>query len=370
MSKHEYKVQSLSAVSPTAISLKIESAGKDTPFSFRAGQYAALCFKQHGRPTPTRCFSIVSSPIDIDVLEFGIRVKGAFTTSLQNLKPGDSVTVEGPFGGFVLHPLRDDRVVMLAGGIGITPLLSQIRYATQANSATRIMLVYSCQTQEDTPYMAELLQLAQQNPNFSLLFAIGSGKIDAFAKGMAISGRITPEILEQLSLMKENGWQKNTYFICGPAGFMNAMTGALRAKGVVEDRIITEAFSQSAVRQSEIWSGWPNQVYVLATLGIIIGSAAVMAIDVAKTAPKSVVTNNESQVVPTIKSVPAVPAPVVPTVVTPTPTTTTPKKSTPTTTPKSTTVTTPNTTPAPVISTPAPAPTPTPVYKAPVTRTS
>ena len=370
MSKHEFKVQSLAGVSPTAISIKLESTGKDTPFSFQAGQYAALCFKQHGRPTPTRCFSIASSPIDTAVLEFGIRVKGAFTTSLLNLKPGDPVIVEGPFGGFVLHPLRDDRVVMLAGGIGITPLLSQIRYATQANLATKIMLVYSCQSQEDTPYAAELIQLAQKNPNLRVLFVISSGKIDAFAKGMAISGRITPELLEQLPLMDKNGWQKNTYFICGPAGFMNAMTGALRAKGVVEDRIITEAFSQSAVRQSEVWKGWPMQVYVLATLGVIVGSAAVMAVDVAKTTPKAVATSDDNQAYPTIKSVPVVPAPVTPTVTTPAPTTTTttPKKTT-TTTPKSTTVATPTTT-TPTVTTPAPVATPTPVYQPPVTRTS
>src|ERR1019366_8414409 len=84
---------------------------------FYPGQYAAISFYLGSRPSPTRCFSIVSSPRD-KYLQFAIRISGDFTTAASLLQPGDKVKVTGPYGQFTIDPEYDDSLVFIAGGIG------------------------------------------------------------------------------------------------------------------------------------------------------------------------------------------------------------------------------------------------------------
>jgi ferredoxin-NADP reductase len=147
--------------------------------NFQAGQYAAIGFTRRGRPTPMRCFSIVSSPSD-DALQFAMRVRGNFTQVAATLAAGDDVYVQGPFGDFTIDPVYDQRVVMLAGGIGITPFLSMIRDLTERHIALPITLLFSNRSAHSIPFMDQLQTLARQNPYLHVQF-FGDGA----------SGRVT-----------------------------------------------------------------------------------------------------------------------------------------------------------------------------------
>ncbi len=257
------------------------------------GQYAAFSFSRKYRPTPARCFSIVSSPTEQGVLQFSMRVRGHFTRAVDGLQKGDIVKVRGPFGGFVLDASRDRDVVLLAGGIGITPFMSMVRYAASIHSTSKIALVYSCASQEDVPFGGELVNLQKQNPNFRVIFVISDGPTNKLTGQLVAKGRISPEVIEAAS---GNTHEGKTYFICGPPPFMKGMIQTLRGKGVGFDQIRTEAFGQGSNRQTGKIRSWPYNIYALSAVGVTLGSFTVMVSDLLKVLPPSTIANQSNSV--------------------------------------------------------------------------
>ena len=289
----KYSVTSSQSLTPTTLLLTLKKTNFDRPFSYQPGQYAAISFYRKHRPTAARCFSIVSSPTDQGILQFSMRTKGRFTRALKDLKQGDIVTVRGPFGGFVFESDLEPNVVLLAGGIGITPFMSMMSYATATLSASRITLVFSCATQDDIPFVDELLALEHQNPNLNVFFTVGNGPIDRLDKAKTFSGRITPDIIKQVT---GDSLTNPTYFICGPNPFMKAMTKSLASQGVPQGQLLTEAFSQGPNRQTGKISSWPLNIYFLGGVGMVLGSFIVMMSDLFKTLPPSSIINASKNV--------------------------------------------------------------------------
>jgi ferredoxin-NADP reductase len=257
-------------------------------FSFQPGQYAAISFKRRRRPTPARCFSIVSSPTDQAILQFSMRTRGHFTSAVKNLMPNDEVKVRGPFGGFVYDTARDNNAVFLAGGIGITPFISMARFASQTQLANRITLLYSCQNQDDIPFLDELRLLKKLNPNFNVTFVIAEGQVDKISDQDVKTGRITPEVIDRAANGNTSGI---SFFICGPPPFMKGLTSILLAKNVSGDNIFTEAFGQGRNRQTGKIQSWPLNIYAIGAASVVLGSFVVMAADLLKSLPPSVLLN-------------------------------------------------------------------------------
>lgn len=287
--EYKYRVIASQMITPTTLAITLHADGGKAGFPYQPGQYAALSFKNHARPTPARCFSMTSSPRDMGWLQFAMRVKGDYTsTAARHIHPGDEVTVEGPFGGFIMRPYRDQMAVLLAGGIGITPFMSMARYAASFQLSTDILLVYSCKTQDDIPFVAELTALEQQNPRFHVLFVIGDGPVDRLAGRYVARGRITGELLDNVL---GRYYQGRTYFICGPLPFMESLEHNLRSRGVPKRRIMTESFSQQLAPKTSLLLGRPPQIYALTALSLVLGTGAVIEHDlgITRTALKGAV---------------------------------------------------------------------------------
>ncbi|MEP7205167.1 MAG: FAD-dependent oxidoreductase, partial [Candidatus Saccharibacteria bacterium] len=175
---HAYIVDSVKQITATTLLLSLRQQESERLFSFQPGQYASISFLKGRRPTPARCFSIISPPTSQRTLQFGIRTKGRFTRAASRLRPGDKVKVGGPFGGFVLDLSASSDAVLLAGGIGVTPFISMARYATSVGAAQNLTLVYSCQSQDDIPFLGGLMALEARNPNFHVEYVIGTGTVE------------------------------------------------------------------------------------------------------------------------------------------------------------------------------------------------
>lgn len=272
-------------LSATSFLLTIKRAPNESRlFSFQPGQYAAIGFKKGIRPTAARCFSIASSPTDQSILKFGIRIKGKFTQSLSRLPPGHEVTVRGPFGGFVYDAERDQDTILLAGGIGISPFIGMVEFASDTGAQNPMQLLYSCHGQDDVPFAPYIKELENRNPRFSSTLFIGKGPTDSLAHRQVVTGHITADVLDRVTANRYSG---KTFFICGPTPFMNAMVQLLRDKNVREDRIMTEAFGQGSNRQTGKIRSWPINVYSLGAVGLAAGSFAIMISDLIKTLPPS-----------------------------------------------------------------------------------
>src|ERR1019366_1337257 len=135
-------------ITKSTLLLTLRRDPAERPLAFQPGQYAAISYEINGRKAATRCFSIVSSPTEQDILQFGIRIRGHYTTALTGIKQGDKVSVAGPFGGFVFDVSSDKQSIFMAGGIGITPFIRIMRYNAKLNSDNNITLLYSCATQD------------------------------------------------------------------------------------------------------------------------------------------------------------------------------------------------------------------------------
>ncbi len=287
-----YKVVTNNQITATTNLLTIKPDDSGQSISFTSGQYAAISFySESGRPTVARCFSIVSSPLDTEKLQFSMRTSGRYTKAIKNLRPGDNVKVMGPFGGFVFDSAEDQDALFLAGGIGITPFISIIRYLTQIKSPNKITLVYSCRQQDDIPFLNELIELEKQNPNFKVAFVISEGSTDTLTGQRVAKGRITPELIDNVV---RDGYDTKTFYICGPSAFMGGMTKILHSRGVKSFQIVTEAFSQGSLKQTGKIKSWPFNIYVLGAVGIALGSFIVTIFDVLKTLPPSNSTSSSS----------------------------------------------------------------------------
>jgi ferredoxin-NADP reductase len=283
-----YNVKSTQQIAPNTVLLSLQPKRSADSLRFWPGQYAAIGFRRGGRPSPVRCFSIASSPTNSDELQFGMRVYGDFTCALSNLERGDEVFVHGPFGNFVIDEQLDKSVILMAGGIGITPFMSMIRYVTETRSNVSITLLYSCRLQDDIPFYQELLDLQRRNPRFKAVFFVTGGGVNKLTGSRTVAGRINEDHLNQLTSGQYNRF---THFICGPKNFNRGMKAILAANGTDPERIVTEEFTPSSQADSvapEPKYNISRWTYALTGASLVLGTIFFMGLDLVRAVPKLV----------------------------------------------------------------------------------
>lgn len=281
---HKYYVSSADQITPSTLLLTLEKDQNETRiFSFQPGQYAAISYKRRGQPSVARCFSIVSSPTEQHMLQFSMRTRGKYTTALTKLKPGDEVAVRGPFGGFIFDAERDKKAVFVAGGIGITPFMSMMQFATKLQVQSDITLLYGVASQDDIPFYDKLTEMEQANPRLKIVYVVGNGPTDKLSHKTVATGFINEDVLN----LHADAYHEATYFICGPPPFMNGVLKVLNAKQVPSYRLITEAFAQGSHRQTGKVLSWPQNMYVMSGMGLALGAAAIMVTDIVKSLPQT-----------------------------------------------------------------------------------
>ena len=280
---HNYIVKENQRLNENTLLLTLKRENSERPLSFQPGQYAAISFFKGKKQSPTRCFSIVSSPTEQDLLQFSTRINGRFTRALSRLEENDIVNVYGPFGGFVFDLGQDKKSIFIAGGIGITPFISMMRYAATLKGNNIVNLFYSVASSQEVPFKDELLAIENNNPNLKTMFAVSHGDIaDSDLVGHSFSGHIDAETIARNIDGKLTGYK---FYICGPPPFMAIIKEDLHKAGVGSDKILTEAFTQATTKQSGILRSWPANVYALGAIGVILGSLIVSTSDLLKALP-------------------------------------------------------------------------------------
>ncbi|HEV2137831.1 MAG TPA: FAD-dependent oxidoreductase [Nitrososphaerales archaeon] len=206
---------------------------KPAGFSFRPVQFTFLGLKTN-RGLDVRPMSLASSPTRPN-LEYGVRLsESAFKHAFAALKPGDSVVLRGPFGHFVLEEERP--AVLLAGGIGITPLKGMAEYASDKALPIPVRLLYSNSSEDDIAYRNELDELERQNLHFRVIHTLTGNDVPKGWKGLV--GRIGMRQLKEAS----KGLDRPVYYVCGKPGMVIAMMRLLSEVAVPEEDIRFELF--------------------------------------------------------------------------------------------------------------------------------
>ncbi len=90
----------------------------------------------------------------------------------DTVREGDLLTIAAPGGRFTFTGAEANRVVLLAAGVGITPLMSILRYLTDQNWSGQIYMVYSCKTAKDIIFREELEAIERRFPNLHLTLTL------------------------------------------------------------------------------------------------------------------------------------------------------------------------------------------------------
>src|SRR5713226_8746085 len=166
-------------------------------FQYRASQAVRLFVETQDGQHILHPFSIASSPTE-DFLLFTTRIRpeSAFKRSFERLKPGDTLTLIGPVGRFVLPSDSSNHLVFLGAGIGITPFRGMIKYATDRQLPHKITLLYSNRTPEEIIYRKEWQTLQSKNPNLTIVHVITHPE-HSKEKWTGLMGRVDEKLIRE-----------------------------------------------------------------------------------------------------------------------------------------------------------------------------
>ena len=183
-----------------------------------------------------RSYSL-ASPADGDRLELGVQTvaDGEVSPYLADVLPvGADVEVRGPLGNwFVWRPDQADPVLLVAGGSGVVPLVAMVRGHRQAGGGKPFTLLYSVRTPDDVWYRGDL---ADGDPGLDVRLAYTRRAPPGSARP---AGRVTPADLDRpLAGLTPT----SPVYVCGPTGFVEAVSDALVDLGRDPATVRTERF--------------------------------------------------------------------------------------------------------------------------------
>lgn len=212
---------------------------------FLPGQF--LTFQISDSPADVRSYSLCSSATDTRVLQVGVKKieKGLGSTWFHERRVGDPIWVYPPSGHFTDQGLESAPKVYVAGGIGITPLMSMIRTNVAKGAPGEMSLFYGMRTAQDLVFHDELVRLSEQVPSFRYFPVL----MEESSNWSGERGVVTWDFIRRNCPSAEAAY----YFVCGPEVMMESVVASLLREGISEDRIRTEKFlSRSSVDFSQI----------------------------------------------------------------------------------------------------------------------
>lgn len=206
-------------------------------FSFEPGQAVNLTLVEPPETDAkgnSRTFSLASAPSEA-TLQIATRMRDtAFKRVLGSLAPGAALKIRGPMGKFTLPEEPSRPVVLLAGGIGITPFMSMLREEERRDSRRPRVLLYSNRTPADAPFLGELEAMAQRLSRFRLV----STMTEAVPVGGTWGGMADPDFLAR-EVPEARG---SMHYLAGPPAMVASLRKALAATGVPEADVRTDEF--------------------------------------------------------------------------------------------------------------------------------
>ena len=211
--------------------------GGEIPFDYLPGQFLTLHIAPQGVPTK-RSYTIASTPTWRDRIEITVKRedRGLVSRWLHDeLRLGDEVEIEAPNGTFVFTGKEADSVVLIGGGVGITPMMSVARFLTEAKWPGKVYLILSFRAPRDFIFRQELAELEARNANLSVTVTMSSPETEQWAGPVRrIDASLLASTVPNLTTRRAH--------ICGPPSMMDATKAALVELGVPNAQIKTEAF--------------------------------------------------------------------------------------------------------------------------------
>ncbi|MBI3708050.1 MAG: 2Fe-2S iron-sulfur cluster binding domain-containing protein [Proteobacteria bacterium] len=230
--------------------------GKKLP-PFRPGQYLTFRLNVPGQRQPViRCYSLSDNP---NPEHFRISVKkvlpprdkpdvpsGLSSTYFNDVvKEGDIIDVKAPGGGFYLDTTKPRPIVLIGGGIGLTPVFSMLKAVCESSSKQEAWFFYGVRNRVEHIWRDEFSRIARENENVRLHVCYSDPTPECHeGTDYQHAARVGVDLLKRL--LPSNNYE---FYICGPPPMMDSITSGLAEWGVPEDRVHFEAFGPATVKK-------------------------------------------------------------------------------------------------------------------------
>ena len=212
----------------------------DKKFDYRPGQFMEwnLGHESPDNRGNRRYLTLASSPTE-DTVRIGVRFyekPSTFKNKLISMKPGDILSASQLAGDFVLPENPDKKLVFVAGGIGVTPFRSMLKYLVDKNEKRSVTVLYSCPTKEEVAYKDVLDEAAQK---IGVNVVITLTKQDSLPPDwQGCTGYITSDMISKAI----PDFKERIFYISGPHSMVCGTENVLRSMGISSFQIKTDFF--------------------------------------------------------------------------------------------------------------------------------
>lgn len=225
--KQKYKVRDVKKVTNEVVTIQLEPM--ERRIEIYPGQYIYIQTARWGESHP---FTVAHRDPDSGIITIAPKAIGKFTTMIQNIQPHSTVFIDGAYGIFTANSYdKNNPVVFIAGGIGITPFLTAI-----ASLKQDVYLFYSNKTKADIAFIDEV-EKAGKRKNIHIIHTLTRETVN---KSGFESGRISADLIEKY-IGKD--FSHFSFYICGPSEFMGGMKTLLKGKNVKKQEVFSEEFA-------------------------------------------------------------------------------------------------------------------------------
>jgi predicted ferric reductase len=231
--RRPWRVREVKSERGKSWTLVLEPDGHDG-MPFAPGQFAWLLLAQSPFSLSAHPFSLSSSAEHPERISFTIKERGDFSSKLGAIEPGTRAYVDGPYGLFTPDRNEGFGFVLVAGGVGITPIMSMLRTMADRGDRRPVLLLYATRDREALTFHEELDALAER------IHLECVPVLEVPPEGWeGERGRIDAALLERRLPDRRKRYR---YFVCGPTAMMDAIEKALVAVGVPDENVHTERF--------------------------------------------------------------------------------------------------------------------------------
>jgi predicted ferric reductase len=235
MQKKPYLVEAVTPQRGNVWNLVLRPNGHEG-LHFQPGQFAWLTLEISPFRMREHPFSLASSAQRCDRIEFGIKALGDFTKTIKDVKPGTKAYLDGPYGVFTSDRYENTAgFVFIAGGIGITPIMSMLVTLAERKDERPLLLIYANKTWEDITYREEIETLKEEL-DLTVIHVLKEPPEDWSGE----RGYVDKELLQRYIPKRP---ATRNYFICAVPKMMEVVEAALHELGVPVTHVHMEHYN-------------------------------------------------------------------------------------------------------------------------------
>ncbi len=227
--RRPWRVTSVVPLTPKQWEVNVAPEGH-LGLDYRAGQFVWLNVGHSPFSMRENPFSLSSAPAAGPGVSFMIKELGDFTRTIGEIKPGTVAYLDGPYGNLTVDGRKEPGVALIAGGVGLAPLLGILRQLRQTADPREVKVIYGNRIVEQIAYREEL-------GDAGVTYVLSEPPEDWQGETGFIDGPLMDRVFS------ENEFRDWVFVMCGPAVMMDVVEEHLLARGTPAHRILSERFS-------------------------------------------------------------------------------------------------------------------------------